>query len=113
MPGVNHQHTRGLPVLHPTTSIVAPDPRSPRPHRHAAPDELDLPPRLVARRRWRRCKLWHQRLRRQRGAPENLRDYGWTRVTARYFVRQFLMGFGALSFPARRLLHLAVRPDCG
>ncbi|MEU9413122.1 glycosyltransferase family 2 protein [Streptomyces sp. NPDC048281] len=43
-------------------------------------------------------KLWHQRLRWQRGALENLRDYGWTRVTARYFMQQFLMGFGALSF---------------
>ncbi|WP_405624079.1 glycosyltransferase [Streptomyces sp. NBC_00076] len=43
-------------------------------------------------------KLWHQRLRWQRGALENLRDYGWTRVTARYFAQQFLMGFGALSF---------------
>ncbi|WTJ20964.1 glycosyltransferase family 2 protein [Streptomyces pseudovenezuelae] len=43
-------------------------------------------------------KLWHQRLRWQRGALENLRDYGWTRVTARYFLQQFLMGFGALSF---------------
>ena len=44
------------------------------------------------------AKLWHQRLRWQRGALENLRDYGWTRVTARYFAQQFLMGFGALSF---------------
>jgi cellulose synthase/poly-beta-1,6-N-acetylglucosamine synthase-like glycosyltransferase len=43
-------------------------------------------------------KLWHQRMRWQRGALENLRDYGWTRVTARYFVQQFMMGFGALSF---------------
>jgi cellulose synthase/poly-beta-1,6-N-acetylglucosamine synthase-like glycosyltransferase len=43
-------------------------------------------------------KLWHQRLRWQRGALENLRDYGWTRVTARYFFQQFMMGFGALSF---------------
>ncbi|MGH1554564.1 glycosyltransferase [Streptomyces sp. L7] len=43
-------------------------------------------------------KLWHQRLRWQRGALENLRDYGWTKVTARYFLQQFLMGFGALSF---------------
>lgn len=42
-------------------------------------------------------KLWHQRLRWQRGALENLRDYGWTRVTARYFLQQFLMGFGALA----------------
>jgi cellulose synthase/poly-beta-1,6-N-acetylglucosamine synthase-like glycosyltransferase len=48
-------------------------------------------------------KLWHQRLRWQRGALENLRDYGWTRVTARYFLQQFMMGFGALSF----LLYLA------
>jgi biofilm PGA synthesis N-glycosyltransferase PgaC len=45
-------------------------------------------------------KLWHQRLRWQRGALENLRDYGWTRVTARYFLQQILMGFGALSFLA-------------
>lgn len=45
-------------------------------------------------------KLWHQRLRWQRGALENLRDYGWTKVTARYFAQQFLMGFGALSFLA-------------
>jgi cellulose synthase/poly-beta-1,6-N-acetylglucosamine synthase-like glycosyltransferase len=44
------------------------------------------------------AKLWHQRLRWQRGALENLREYGWTRVTARYFLQQFLMGFGALSF---------------
>ncbi|MEV6012623.1 glycosyltransferase family 2 protein [Streptomyces sp. NPDC051976] len=43
-------------------------------------------------------KLWHQRMRWQRGALENLRDYGWTRVTARYFLQQFMMGFGALSF---------------
>lgn len=43
-------------------------------------------------------KLWHQRLRWQRGALENLRDYGWTKVTARYFAQQVLMGFGALSF---------------
>lgn len=43
-------------------------------------------------------KLWHQRLRWQRGALENLRDYGWTRVTARYFLQQIMMGFGALSF---------------
>jgi biofilm PGA synthesis N-glycosyltransferase PgaC len=43
-------------------------------------------------------KLWHQRLRWQRGALENLRDYGWTRITARYFLQQIMMGFGALSF---------------
>ncbi|MET7734997.1 glycosyltransferase family 2 protein [Streptomyces sp. NPDC005402] len=82
-------------------------------------------------------KLWHQWLRWQRGALESLRDYGWTRVTARYSMQQLLMGFGALSFLvyltymvtyttlygwpgfspfwtaiglARRLLHLAVGP---
>ncbi|WP_372441044.1 glycosyltransferase [Actinacidiphila acididurans] len=45
-------------------------------------------------------KLWHQRMRWQRGALENLRDYGWTRVTSRYFAQQFMIGFGALSFLA-------------
>ncbi|MGF1431689.1 glycosyltransferase family 2 protein [Kitasatospora sp. LaBMicrA B282] len=40
--------------------------------------------------------LWHQRLRWQRGALENLRDYGWTRVTAPYFLRQGLMGLSVL-----------------
>lgn len=43
-------------------------------------------------------KLWRQRMRWQRGALENLRDYGWTRVTARYFRQQLMLGFGALSF---------------
>lgn len=43
-------------------------------------------------------KLWHQRARWQRGALENLRDYGWTRVTARYFRQQIMLGVGALSF---------------
>ncbi|WP_435610032.1 glycosyltransferase family 2 protein [Streptomyces sp. C10-9-1] len=42
--------------------------------------------------------LWHQRLRWQRGALENLRDYGWTRVTAPYFGKQIMMGVGALAF---------------
>ncbi|MGW5658444.1 glycosyltransferase [Streptomyces humi] len=42
-------------------------------------------------------KLWHQRMRWQRGALENLRDYGWTRVTAPYFVRQILMGLSVLA----------------
>ncbi|GHG61530.1 glycosyltransferase family 2 protein [Streptomyces griseocarneus] len=41
-------------------------------------------------------KLWHQRLRWQRGALENLRDYGWTRVTAPYIVRQVFMGLSVL-----------------
>ncbi|QNS06267.1 glycosyltransferase family 2 protein [Streptomyces xanthii] len=42
-------------------------------------------------------KLWHQRLRWQRGALENLRDYGWTPVTAPYFRQQMLLGAGALA----------------
>ncbi|MEV7817575.1 glycosyltransferase family 2 protein [Streptomyces flaveolus] len=42
-------------------------------------------------------KLWHQRMRWQRGALENLRDYGWTKVTAPYFARQILMGLSVLA----------------
>lgn len=42
--------------------------------------------------------LWAQRLRWQRGALENLRDYGWTKVTAPYFGKQIMMGGGALAF---------------
>ncbi|MEU6603265.1 glycosyltransferase family 2 protein [Streptomyces flaveolus] len=42
-------------------------------------------------------KLWHQRMRWQRGALENLRDYGLTRVTAPYIVRQVLMGLSVLA----------------
>ncbi|HET6860260.1 MAG TPA: glycosyltransferase family 2 protein [Streptomyces sp.] len=41
-------------------------------------------------------KLWHQRLRWQRGALENLRDYGWTRVTAPYILRQVFMGLSVV-----------------
>ncbi|WP_079249641.1 glycosyltransferase family 2 protein [Streptomyces sp. IMTB 2501] len=41
-------------------------------------------------------KLWHQRLRWQRGALENLRDYGWTKVTAPYILRQAFMGLSVL-----------------
>ncbi|MFI6685476.1 glycosyltransferase [Streptomyces sp. NPDC050485] len=40
--------------------------------------------------------LWHQRLRWQRGALENLRDYGWTKVTAPYILRQTFMGLSVL-----------------
>ncbi|MFJ4185498.1 glycosyltransferase [Kitasatospora sp. NPDC089509] len=40
--------------------------------------------------------LWHQRLRWQRGALENLRDYGWTPVTAPYLRRQAFMGLSVL-----------------
>ncbi|MFP3987120.1 glycosyltransferase family 2 protein [Streptomyces sp. E11-3] len=42
-------------------------------------------------------RLWHQRLRWQRGALENLRDYGWTRVTAPYIVRQTFMGLSVVA----------------
>ncbi|MET7746165.1 glycosyltransferase family 2 protein [Streptomyces sp. NPDC005385] len=42
--------------------------------------------------------LWDQRLRWQRGALENLRDYGLTRVTAPYFGKQIMMGLGAIAF---------------
>ncbi|WKK27572.1 glycosyltransferase family 2 protein [Streptomyces olivoreticuli] len=41
-------------------------------------------------------KLWHQRMRWQRGALENLRDYGWTPVTAPYIVRQAFMGLSVV-----------------
>lgn len=43
-------------------------------------------------------KLWNQRLRWQRGALENLRTYGLTKVTARYFGQQLMMGAGAIAF---------------
>jgi cellulose synthase/poly-beta-1,6-N-acetylglucosamine synthase-like glycosyltransferase len=43
---------------------------------------------------WR--ELWFQRLRWKRGALENLLDYGWTRVTARYWGRQVLTHVGVL-----------------
>lgn len=43
---------------------------------------------------WR--ELWNQRLRWKRGALENLVDYGFTRVTARYWGRQVLTHVGVL-----------------
>lgn len=43
-------------------------------------------------------KLWNQRMRWQRGALENLRSYGLTKVTARYFGQQIMMGLGAIAF---------------
>ncbi|GAA2817301.1 glycosyltransferase [Streptomyces showdoensis] len=42
-------------------------------------------------------KLWHQRMRWQRGALENLRDYGLTRVTLPYFGQQIMLGLGAVA----------------
>jgi poly-beta-1,6-N-acetyl-D-glucosamine synthase len=53
---------------------------------------------------WR--DLWKQRMRWQRGALENLRHYGWTRTTARYWGQQFGIGFGVLAFQAYLLLIL-------
>lgn len=44
--------------------------------------------------------LWHQRLRRRRGALENLRAYGWTRVTVRQLLRQSAAALGTLSLLA-------------
>jgi cellulose synthase/poly-beta-1,6-N-acetylglucosamine synthase-like glycosyltransferase len=41
---------------------------------------------------WR--DLWNQRVRWKRGALENLLDYGFTRVTARYWGRQLLTHLG-------------------
>ncbi|WP_432041437.1 glycosyltransferase family 2 protein [Streptomyces cadmiisoli] len=52
--------------------------------------------------------LWNQRLRWQRGALENLRTYGFTRVTAPYFGKQIMMGAGALAF-ALYLLFVALQ----
>lgn len=43
-------------------------------------------------------KLWNQRIRWQRGALENLRSYGLTKITARYFGQQIMMGAGAIAF---------------
>jgi len=49
-------------------------------------------------------KLWNQRMRWQRGALENLRTYGVTKVTARYFGQQLMMGLGAIAFALYLLL---------
>lgn len=42
--------------------------------------------------------LWHQRTRWQRGAVENLRNYGLTRVTRPYFAQQAMITLGLFSF---------------
>lgn len=51
---------------------------------------------------WR--DLWKQRMRWQRGALENLRHYGLTRVTLRYWGQQVGIGVGVLAFQAYLLL---------
>jgi cellulose synthase/poly-beta-1,6-N-acetylglucosamine synthase-like glycosyltransferase len=41
--------------------------------------------------------LWRQRMRWQRGALENIRQYGLTRVTARYASQQAMLAFGLVA----------------
>lgn len=41
-------------------------------------------------------ELWTQRLRWQRGALDNLRHYGWTKVTRRYAAKQIAMYLGGV-----------------
>ncbi|MGE7391410.1 glycosyltransferase [Streptomyces sp. NPDC004126] len=48
--------------------------------------------------------LWRQRLRWQRGAVENLRHYGLTRTTARYWLQQAGIGFGVVALSSYFLL---------
>jgi cellulose synthase/poly-beta-1,6-N-acetylglucosamine synthase-like glycosyltransferase len=52
-------------------------------------------------------ELWHQRLRWQRGALENLRNYGLTRITARYWVQQVAMATGVLALHMYLILAIA------
>ena len=55
--------------------------------------------------------LFHQRLRWQRGALENLHAYGWTPVTAWYFRQQLALSFTTFAMASYLLyvpLHLAV-----
>ncbi len=65
---------------------------------------------------WR--DLWNQRMRWQRGALENLRSYGFTRITARYWFQQVGMAVGVLALQLYLLVlattlavgHLQARP---
>lgn len=41
--------------------------------------------------------LWRQRERWQRGALENLRNYGWTPTTRRYWFQQLMLVYGVLA----------------
>jgi cellulose synthase/poly-beta-1,6-N-acetylglucosamine synthase-like glycosyltransferase len=43
--------------------------------------------------------LWTQRLRWQRGALENLNDYGLRSSTARYWLQQWGLAYGSLALP--------------
>lgn len=51
-------------------------------------------------------ELWHQRLRWQRGALENLGAYGVTPQTTRYWFQQLGIGYGAIALGAYFLLIL-------
>ncbi|MEU8764511.1 glycosyltransferase family 2 protein [Streptomyces sp. NPDC048659] len=58
-------------------------------------------------------KLWHQRMRWQRGALENLRDYGLTKVTLPYFGQQIMLGLGALALALFGLFTVLVLTTVG
>jgi cellulose synthase/poly-beta-1,6-N-acetylglucosamine synthase-like glycosyltransferase len=60
---------------------------------------------------WR--TLWTQRLRWQRGALENLAEYGLTPQTFRYWAQQVGIGYGVIAFASFLLLMLvlAIRAD--
>lgn len=51
--------------------------------------------------------LWRQRLRWQRGALENLGDYGIRRQTVRYWLQQLGIGYGVIALVAYLLLMVA------
>ncbi|WP_432543831.1 glycosyltransferase family 2 protein [Kineococcus sp. SYSU DK002] len=57
--------------------------------------------------------LWRQRLRWQRGALENLRHYGLTRTTLRYWGQQLGIGVGVVAFQLYLLLLLVIALDPG
>jgi poly-beta-1,6-N-acetyl-D-glucosamine synthase len=54
---------------------------------------------------WR--DLWNQRMRWQRGALENLRSYGFTRITIRYWLQQVGMAVGVLALQLYLLVLIA------
>ncbi|MER7515662.1 glycosyltransferase family 2 protein [Streptomyces sp. NPDC126499] len=67
-----------------------------------SPDECRVVTEIMPT--WR--DLWHQRLRWQRGALENLRHYGLTSVTWRYWGQQLGLGAGTIAFGLYLLLVL-------
>jgi biofilm PGA synthesis N-glycosyltransferase PgaC len=62
-------------------------------YRCVSPEECQVTTELMPT--WK--ALWHQRMRWQRGAIENLRHYGLNRVTLPYFVQQSGLGLGMLA----------------